>query len=287
MNIFRDFPNNISIGECSISRVLTDFDFPSSAVESSAEIDFSSPAEELLEFPVPTISLCRRVNVLAKDHRNKGRHLIKALVKRQPTFSRNYEYAYFLKRIISKSGNGGDTTWAAVVLKSLRGRYQAESSVHRSPFDIEWESTDKIVTVRVCSWQNRTLQEKGTLFQQISALQYVGDSNPLLDGCSEVWKDEKRVYIVTPYRPGHSIMESPVDRSTALWHDRGIIQPDENEAKAFFKQLCQVRALCDRKTDPYQASFMVKPHYSDVAYPNRVGFVGSSAERPISWEHQP
>ena len=138
-------------------------------------IDRSSPPADALEFPAPSLFLCRQVNVLAKDHRTGQRHLVKALVKTERTSSYtctstnngNGDCAYFLKQVVSRTDDGCAKIWAAVVLKAVISRYQNKDVTQRSPplFDLDWESTEKMVAIRVYSWQILDRKKKQKLAQ--------------------------------------------------------------------------------------------------------------------------
>jgi hypothetical protein len=134
-------------------------------------IDQFSPPADALEFPTPSLFLCRQVNVLAKDHRTGQNHLVKALVKTEQSSytcsNGNGDCAYFLKQLVSRTGDGCAKIWAAVVLKAVKSRHQNKGTTERSLplFDLDWESTEKMVAIRVYSWQFLDRQKKQKIVQ--------------------------------------------------------------------------------------------------------------------------
>ena len=129
------------------------------------QVDWSSPAVDPLDFPVPTIFECQTMKILARDHRTGEQQLVKALLKRgQGTHSAQSDNAYLLKKTISRSGDGQEKTWAAVVLVPASSGTRS-SAGHESPVDAHWESTNRIVAIQVSSWRTLSHSNKQRLVQ--------------------------------------------------------------------------------------------------------------------------
>lgn len=73
--------------------------------------------------------------------------------------------------------------------------------------------------------------------QEVSALQFVGESNPHIQGCLDLLKDEKRVYTVLPYNPedrlSSGLRQTPIDPTH-------IRRSSEHKGRSIFRQLCTV-----------------------------------------------
>lgn len=131
------------------------------------EIDSDSPPADPLQFPVPTFLPCSRRKILAWDPRTGEKHAVKALVKRQPKNAFPVtETAYFLKTVLSRSGEGQETTWAAVVLQLERG-----DPHKKEPAKSRWTSTGNLVAIRVSSWKKLSVQNKQCLLQVSERIQ--------------------------------------------------------------------------------------------------------------------
>ena len=129
-------------------------------------MDWSSPAVDPLEFPIPAILKSHRMKILARDHRTGEQHVVKALLRQERYTSSKCHSAYLLKRAISKSGGGGrEETWAAIVLRPVANETSSSGEQSKSPFGAVWETTTKIVAIRVCLWKSFPQLERQRLAQ--------------------------------------------------------------------------------------------------------------------------
>ena len=107
---------------------------------SSACKEAAGPAAQPLEFPMPTVTPCARCNAIkAFDHRSGKIHEVNNVI-----MAPNSKHAYLVRDKLAKSAYG--VIRQCVVLKQ-RSNHDRISS-HR---DVEWESTDQLVAIKVRS----------------------------------------------------------------------------------------------------------------------------------------
>lgn len=115
-------------------------------------MDWSSDAVDPLEFPIPAIMKSQTRKIMARDHRTGEQHVVKALLRQETHANNDHGSAYLLKRVVSKSEGCREKMWAAIVLQPASKEASSSTESPKSPFDVHWETTTQIVTIRVCSW---------------------------------------------------------------------------------------------------------------------------------------
>jgi len=236
------------------------------------QVDWSSHAIAPLDFPTPNVSISSGPQkVFARDHRTGETHLIKVVM----SSNRETERAYLLKQVLSVSHDRSEKTWAAVVLAPYSAPPTARGNDVDFVFDVNWQSTDEIFTVRVSSYKNLSALSRKRIIREISALQYVGTSNGHVQGCLETFKDEMNIYTVMPYcleQKLPAFLPSVRNKSGTSFESK------EEQARSMFKDLCEVCELvrpCLRSEKTYFS-------------PDCLGSIGidSFAEQgSISWEY--
>lgn len=108
-----------------------------------AALDYSSvknagPAARPLEFPTPTVRRASRSTVRALDHKSGKVHVINNVLHSL----RGGSHAYLIRKKVAKSIYG--VIRQCVVLKRRDEKERSEKEE-----DVEWESTDVIVVVKV------------------------------------------------------------------------------------------------------------------------------------------
>ena len=98
----------------------------------------AGPAARPLEFPMPTVSDGFRSTIKAYDNRSGRVHTVNNVLMAGP----DAERGYLIRKKIAKSIYG--VVRLCVVLKRRRPRDRRPSNA-----DVEWESTDHLVVVKV------------------------------------------------------------------------------------------------------------------------------------------
>jgi hypothetical protein len=82
------------------------------------------------------------------------------------------------------------------------------------------------------------------VFQEISVLQFVGDYSNNVQGCVEALKDDVNVYTVMAHYSETriaSLIETLDDKTTLQRDSFGWFRPNEEKARGWFKEICNVR----------------------------------------------
>lgn len=221
------------------------------------EIAASGPAARPLDFPAPTVFRCRTIDIHAQDHLSGTIHFLRNVIVR----CENPQIAYFLKKKIGKSHYGSTrlyivlrrrqrrrSTAAADSLLQEQRQDMPEKTKKDDGMDIEWESTDSQVVLKISdfskihSMRGRHLEDP---IKEISAMQLLGNYHPNVLGAVEVLQDDKYLYTVTRHLSGGELYERVVEcfpqkHSLDEAKSSASFEHDESKARLWFGQLLLV-----------------------------------------------
>jgi len=281
------------------------------------EVEASGPAARPLDFPSPTVFRCQTIDIQAQDHRSGTIHFLRNVIVR----SENPQTAYYLKKKIGKSTYG--STCLCIVLRRRQRRRSVatvdssqeeqrqdtpEKTKKDNDSDIEWESTDSQVVIKISefskihSMRGRHLEDP---IKEISAMQLLGNYHPNVLGAVEVMQDDDYLYTVTRHLPGGELYERVVEcfphkRSPDESDSPASYEYDESKARVWFRQLLlalhhyQKKGVCHRDIslenivlDDEDRLVLLDPGmslrvpYSDPCNPGCVTDVSSGANRRL------